>query len=86
MLNGLFESYCSYQYAFIFNLTISKCDIALKTTLLVPLHKCKSSEVQNSYYCDSYVPEPLTGGLQEPFPHPPPPNPLSKFHKSPAHQ
>ena len=88
MFNGSFQSYCSYlgNVLFFTNFTLRKCDIALKTTRLVPLLKWKSSEVQKKYYCNSYVPEPLTGEIQEPFPYTPPPSPLNKFHKSSAHQ
>ena len=64
------KNYYSYQRVlfFFFNSTIRKWDIALNTTLLGPLLMWKSSEVQNRHYCDSYVPEPLTGGLRESIP------------------
>jgi len=53
MFNGSFGSYCLYIRPLFFNFTIRKYDLALKITLLVPLLKGKSSEVQNMYYCNS---------------------------------
>ena len=77
----------AHIYVFLcINFTFRKCDIALKTTLLVPLLEQKSSEIQNRNYLNSYVPDPLARGAQEPLSYAPPPSPLSKFHKSSAHQ
>ena len=73
MFNCSFESFAHIPvfvlFVFFIDFTIRKCDIALKTTLLVPLLKLKSSEVQNGYNCNSDVPEHLNGGLQEHLPY-----------------